>query len=905
MASLFAVLVTLRLLETACAEPAASYPFNAQLPPVARIDRLFSYSFSPNTFTSSSNITYSLGHHPSWLSIEKGSRRLYGTPKDEDIPAGDVVGQQFDLIATDGIGSSSMNATVVISRNPPPSIKIPVSQQMDSLGTFSAPSSLLSYPSTDFRYTFDQSTFGAGNNFTYYASTNDSTPLPAWITFDQQTLTFSGRTPAFESLIQPPQKFDFSLVASDVVGFAGTALSFAIVVGSHKLTTDHPVIQLNATRGFKISFDGLANGIQLDNKDVNPSSLNVSTENMPSWLSFDPATLLLEGTPASNDESASFKIIIRDSFADVLNIHVRADVGTGLFQSNLKRDIEIQPGDEFNLDFSSYLRDPKDIDLKVDLYPEPGWLHVDGLTISGNAPKTAKGKFKMSIKATSKSTGLSESEVLQAAFLSPDEAKSSPTSHTSNSTRPASMSPEDAPSRRMNTTDILLATILPVLFLTFTIMLIVCVMRRRRHRRTYMSSAKHRPKISGPIRSFTMRNNESDEETIYHVEKIIGSRSSKKSNAQQQLFKKGNSIFAGLASQMSSMSKRSGTLRGGSILGRTPTVPMASGAQPATARSVSPLDDEDRASWFTVERTTASGRSHKARNSYHSDTTLPEAAQMYLPTSSFLTEAGESAFRSGLNLTLPSLEELANIQPMPVAANNVSNVRTISAMFSDITSSSAALPSVLSTVQDLQEPFDPSLVSRAKQSVTAATAKAKQTVTEARTDGETAESISELKQPSQARISSHKWFSRGGSSWTNKTSISNRAKSFQTEPSFGSNENWRPLGQEDPGAGYLELLDETPFLPSRSALRNNNVSQLEERRSLELISPSKWGEDERKSTVIRPVRSTSAISLMSEGGKSSVFGEREATAAKAKAVTDWRREDSAAKVSERSFKMFI
>lgn len=900
MASLFAVLFTLRLLQTAWAEPAPSYPFNAQLPPVARIDRLFSYSFSPNTFTSSSNITYSLGHHPNWLSIEKGSRRLYGTPKDEDIPAGDVIGQQFDLIATDGIGSTSMNATLVISRNSPPSIKIPVSQQMDSLGSFSAPSSLLSYPSTEFRYTFDQSTFGAGHNFSYYASTNDSTPLPAWITFDQQKLTFSGRTPAFESLVQPPQKFDFSLIASDVVGFSEAVLSFAIVVGSHKLTTNHPVIRLNATRGSKISFDGLANGIQLDNTAVKSSSLDLSTENMPSWLSFDPTTLLLQGTPTSNDESASFKIIIHDSFADVLNIHVQADVGTGLFQSNLKRDIEIQPGDEFSLDLSSYLRDPKDIDLKVDLDPEPGWLHVDGLKISGNAPKTAKGKFKISIKATSKSTGLSGSEVLQAAFLSPDKATSSPTSDTSNSTRPAGMNSEDAPSRRLNTTDILLATILPVLFLTFTIMLIVCVMRRRQHRRTYISSAKHRPKISDPIR-YTQRNNESDEETIYHVKKTVGS---KKSNTQLQLVKKGNGIFAEVASQMSSMSKRSGTLRGGSIPRRTPTGPMASGARPVTARSVSPLDDEDQVSWFTVERTTASGRSHKATNSCHSDTTLPEAAQLYLPTSGFLTEAGESAFRSGLDFTLPSLDDLANIQPMPFAAHNGSRERAISGAFSAMTSSSAALPSVLSTVQDIQEPFDPSLVSRAKQSVTEATTKEQEPVAEAKTDGEAAERISEIKQPSHARISSHKWFSRRGSSWTNETSISNRAKSFQTEPSFGSNENWRTLDQRDPSVAYLELVDETPFLPSRSASKNNNVSQLEERRSLELMSPSKWGEDERKSIVIRPMRSASAISLMSEGGTSSVFGERDAAAAKTKAAA-WRRQDSAAKVSERSFKMFI
>ncbi|KAM0264431.1 hypothetical protein ACHAQJ_000622 [Trichoderma viride] len=883
MASLLTAFFTLRFIETAWAEPAVSFPFNAQLPPVARIDRLFSYSFSPNTFQSDFNMTYSLGKHPSWLSIENESRRLYGTPKDEDIPPGEIVGQQFDLIATDNIGSTSVNATLVISRNQPLSVHIPLSQQMDNLGQFSAPSSILSYPSTDFRYTFDPNTFGAGENLNYYASSNDSTPLPAWITFNKQTLTFSGKTPAFESLIQPPQKFDFSLVASDVVGFSGTCLSFAVVVGSHKLTTDHPVIQLNATRGSKASYDGLGKGIQLDNKAVQPSSLNVSTENMPSWLSLDPATLLLEGTPKGNDQSTNFTIIIHDSFADVLNVHVQADVSTGLFQPSLE-DIEIQPGDDFSLDLSSYFRDPNDVDIKVDMDPEEEWLQVEGFKISGNVPKTAKGKLNLSIKATSKSTDLDETEVLHATFLSPDKATSTATSssnsHTSKPTAPAILNSKDAHSHRLDTTDILLATILPVLFITFAVMLIVCVMRRRRHRRTYISPSKHRVKISDPIR-FTLRHSDSDAETIYHVEKTIGS---KKSNAQ--LFKKGNGIFAEVASQLSSRSRRSDKLRGGSIPPRAPPELMASGARPVTDKNVSPLgDDGDQASWFTVERTATGERSHKASESCQSDTTLPEVAQPYLPTSGFLSEAGESAFRSGLDLTLPSFDDLANIQPMPLVIHKASDQRASSGAFSAMTSSSAALPIALSTVQ---EPFDPNLASRAKEPT-------KEPIQE---DSEAAESISELKQPGQARLSSQRWFSRRGSSFMDVDS--NGAKSFQTEPSFGSNENWRTLARRDPSIAYLELVGEMSFPLSRTASKNN-VAQLEERRSLELMSPSKWGDDERKSTI-RPMRSTSAISLLSDDG-ASVFGERE-TVAKAKAAA-WRREDSAAKVSERSFKMFI
>ncbi|KAL6863951.1 hypothetical protein J3F83DRAFT_762251 [Trichoderma novae-zelandiae] len=882
---LLAALSTLSLIQSTWANPTISFPFNAQLPPVVRPNHVFSYSFSPNTFRSDSNMTYSLGEHPSWLSIEGESRRLYGTPKEEDIPPGEVVGQEFGLIATDRVGSTTMNATLVISRNPPPSVHIPISQQMDNFGAFSAPSSFLSYPSTEFQYTFDPDTFGQGKKLNYYASSNDSTPLPAWIRFNDKTLTFSGRTPAFESLIQPPQKFDFSLVASDIVGFSGASLSFAIVVGSHKLTTDRPIVLLNATRGSRASYDGLATGIQLDNEAIRPGSLDVAVEEMPSWLTLDRATLRLEGTPRENDLSTNFTIVIRDSFADALSVLVQVDVATGLFQSDLQ-DIQIEPGKQFNLDLSSYFRDPKDIELKVDTDPKVGWLHVDGPKISGNVPKAARGRFSLTIKAISKSTGLAETQKLRAEFLPPDEAISTASSSASKPTSPASAESADSHRHRLGATSVLLATILPVLFIAFAVMLLICVMRRRRHCRTYISTIKRRPKISDPIR-FTLRNDESDAETIYHVDKTVRSKAS-----NGRLIRKGDGIFAEVASRVSSRSKTSGTLRDNSVL-RAPPRPTALGARSGTPRSVSPLtDDGDHGSWFTLERATTGERSHKSSESSQSDTTLPEVAQPYLPTPGFLSEAGESAFRSGLDFTLPSLDDLANIRPMPLAINKQSAERDSSGAFSATTSSSAALPSALALIQ---EPFDPSLVSHAGEP-------AKEPLIEKRAESEAAEKATELKQPAQARLPSQQWFSQGGSSWMEADSARG-AKSVRTEPSFGSSENWRPVGgRRDPSVAYLKLVDETPFLPSRTASRVN-LGPLEERRSLELMSPSKWGEDERKSTI-RPMRSTSAISMLSEGD-ASVFGEREAVAKGKTAAAAWRREDSAAKVSERSFKMFI
>ncbi|KOS21590.1 Axial budding pattern protein 2 [Escovopsis weberi] len=193
-------------------------------------DQFFSYSLSPHTFQSTSNVSYSLGDHPDWLSIDSRSGRLYGTPDGDEVPPGEVVGQVLDLIATDDTGSTSTSATLVVSRKQGPSVQIPLAQQITSFGQFSAPSTLLLYPSTEFEYIFDPETFTTPHTLNYYATSNDSSPLPSWLHFDRDRLRFSGKTPAFKSLTQPPQVFDISLVASNIVGFSGAWVSFSILV---------------------------------------------------------------------------------------------------------------------------------------------------------------------------------------------------------------------------------------------------------------------------------------------------------------------------------------------------------------------------------------------------------------------------------------------------------------------------------------------------------------------------------------------------------------------------------------------------------------------------------------------------------------------------------------------------
>ncbi|KAI6748824.1 hypothetical protein HG531_007771 [Fusarium graminearum] len=493
-------------------QPTINYPINSQLPPVARVDEPFSYIFSKYTFRSDSNISYLLGNAPEWLSIDSERRRLYGIPTNDTIPSGDVVGQTIEVIAKDDSGSTTLSSTLVISRNKSPSIKIPLLEQIEGFGDYSPPSSLTSYPSADISFTFDSETFDhQPNMINYYATSGDGSPLPAWMRFDANSLTFSGQTPSLESLIQPPQTFDFELVASDIVGFSAVSVAFSVVVGRHRLSSDDPIISMNTTRGRKLVYRGLADNIKLDNKSVDTEDIEVSTDGLPKWLSLDENTWDIEGTPGKSDHSTNFTITLRDPYQDTLNIYATVNVSTALFRSTFD-SIEIEAGQDVNIDLEPYFWDPEDIDLGISITPNKGWLKLNGFNITGKAPVSASQDFRISVTASSKTSDDSETEILEVNVLQFEHTSSSTTgsrtSSTSSSTS-TSVAPTETSSSPgvqladsdggLTTGTLLLAILLPLLVVVFLSMLLICcLLRRRRKQQTYLSSKFHN-KISGPV----------------------------------------------------------------------------------------------------------------------------------------------------------------------------------------------------------------------------------------------------------------------------------------------------------------------------------------------------------------------------------------------------------------------
>ncbi|KAI0185871.1 hypothetical protein EV127DRAFT_347375, partial [Xylaria flabelliformis] len=476
--------------------PTSYFPLNSQLPPVARVSQPFSFVFSPITFTSDMEMSYALGDgSPSWLSLDSASRRLSGTPDEASIPSGEVVvGVVISLVASDEMGETATNATLVVSRNPEPKVRIPLEEQIKKLGPYSAPASVLFHPSNDFEFEFDPNTFGKilsvpGPGLNYYAVTGDNAPLPSWIAFDAGRLAFSGRTPPFESLVQPPQKFDFRLVASDVVGFSSVSLGFSIAVGSHELTAEKPIIELNATPGKHLEYTELPNILKLDKQPLVPENVSsIIADGLPPWLSFDEKSWKISGTPDAVAEPKNVTIAIVDNFWDALNVTLTVNFHTEIFMSDLP-DLSTSVGDDFSLDMKKFLSSPMDTEITIETQPGDSWVRFDDSSkvLSGTVPETLSAGSAKEIRVTVNAvqTRTKDREVKH---LVMHVVENHPTQSPTESPNPTPKNQEE--SRR----DLYWLLTIPVLTVAVAIVMMIFRARRRRDR-----PRKDFPEVSRPV----------------------------------------------------------------------------------------------------------------------------------------------------------------------------------------------------------------------------------------------------------------------------------------------------------------------------------------------------------------------------------------------------------------------
>ena len=381
----------------AVALPQVAFPFNSQVPPVARVGVYYSFTISPSTFTSTEGpLTFSLDQAPAWLTIDSATPTLIGTPG-----AGDIGPASFSILAADASGSCAMEATLIIASSFAPRLTVPLEGQLAAFGKLSGPTTLIYPPQTPVSITFDADTFSyTGKALSYYATLEDHTPLPAWLQFDAQTLTFSGVTPL---LSQSPQNFAVLFIGSDVVGFAGATAGFTIAVSVHEFAFQSADESLIVGSGQRCDVQGLRDKLYLDGKPIENIDFDTGSVNGPSWLSFDPQSLDLNGSPPMTGETENVDVTITaaDRYGDTANITIHMHILSGLFAMTLN-DLNVTSGRFFEYTFNQSLFTRQDLRISVDL----GRLNADlsfdtqNLTIYGTLPsKTAANRVQATLTA--------------------------------------------------------------------------------------------------------------------------------------------------------------------------------------------------------------------------------------------------------------------------------------------------------------------------------------------------------------------------------------------------------------------------------------------------------------------------------------------------------------------------
>lgn len=486
MASIVAIVV---FGAVSAALPEVAFPFNSQVPTVARVAEAYSFQFADATFQTdgSENLTYVLSNPPAWLNLDSATRSLYGTPGQ-----GNSGPNTFTIVAAGTLGAARMECMLVVADNAPPQVAGNMSELLAAAGTLSGSTSLLLQPSSAFTISFGEDVFqdDPGRIQAYYATLSDHTPLPSWLQFEESAVSFWGIAPAASDVVQ---EFAVDLIASDVIGFAGAVTTFTLVVSSETLEFKPQQESMDVAAGTLFKHQSLLSQLFLDGKAVQRSQIKSASAQVPAWLSFDNVTLDLTGTPTSSFRSVSVKISVTDTLGDtaVKDIYLHADNSS--FYTGEIGNLTATAGQPFVYTIASLIFDQSGLNVSLDTGAATSWLTFDSATLQlhGTPPTSTKSSSaEATIIASSLSLSRSESQIFNIQINAPAAGGSVPTSTrltfrtspTNESTPTALGAPPDNSSDKSNTVGIIVGAVigsLALLALLFAVLMLLCRRRRR------------------------------------------------------------------------------------------------------------------------------------------------------------------------------------------------------------------------------------------------------------------------------------------------------------------------------------------------------------------------------------------------------------------------------------------
>ncbi|MFZ5659601.1 MAG: putative Ig domain-containing protein [Pseudomonadota bacterium] len=226
---------------------------------------------------------------PDWLQYDAATRTLFGTPENGDVGEFDVMVQGIDALGASAFHSFHI---IVQNTNDAPDTGTPLSDLRaleDSAFSFALPAD--SFRDVD-----------VGDTLSYSAALANGDPLPAWLSFDAQTRTFSG-TPANGDV----GELRLAVTATDLAG-ASASQVFALEVVN---TNDAPTVGAalaaqtateDAAFTFAVPTDAFVDADLGDRLSYSATLADGSA--LPAWLQLDAATGTFSGTPGNDNVGA-------------------------------------------------------------------------------------------------------------------------------------------------------------------------------------------------------------------------------------------------------------------------------------------------------------------------------------------------------------------------------------------------------------------------------------------------------------------------------------------------------------------------------------------------------------------------------------------------------------------------
>lgn len=368
-------------------------------------DQAFDFTFAQDAFGDAedgTNLTYQAtldddSPLPSWLDFDAENRRFTGLPTNDDV---DVL--SVKVTASDRFGataSETFQLTVANTNDPPEIVSSIPPQTADEDAQFELDTSIH----------FDDDDLPLGDSLSFSATEAGTSSLPLWLAIDADSGVLGG-TPTNADV----GTLDIEVRVRDQSGQSADQ-TFSLQVRN---TNDSPFIdQAIATQTAAAdTLFSLAAGDGFGDPDLIHGDMLTFTAladgaALPAWLSINPQTGLLEGTPSEADVGTlEIEVTATDQAAEsesqtftlnVLSQNTPPEVVSEIDDTSTMVD------EPFVLDVSGNFTDADGDTLTFSATlanedPLPGWLSIDPLTgiLSGTPSDGDEGILNITVTAT-------------------------------------------------------------------------------------------------------------------------------------------------------------------------------------------------------------------------------------------------------------------------------------------------------------------------------------------------------------------------------------------------------------------------------------------------------------------------------------------------------------------------